>query len=61
MKQSTLELLACPVCHGPLTMDAEHSRMVCDNDRIAFEIREGILSMLPSEAVPLNDGMGEEK
>lgn len=61
MKQSTLDLLACPVCHGPLEADAAHRRVICRKDNVAFEIREGILRMLPGEAVSLNEAGSRKK
>ena len=49
-----IDLLVCPVCKGPLTMNRDdHMRpaeLVCPADRLAFPIRDGIPVMLESEA-----------
>jgi len=49
-----IELLVCPVCKGPLTLernaDAQPAELVCPADRLAFPIRDGIPVMLESEA-----------
>lgn len=49
-----IELLVCPVCKGPLTLernaDAQPAELVCPADRLAFPIRDGIPVMLETEA-----------
>ena len=49
-----LEILACPVCKGPLTQDRNALVLVCRLDRLAFPVRDGIPVMLESEARVLN-------
>ena len=53
-----IDLLVCPVCKGALEMrrDAEQrpTDLVCNADRLAFPIRDGIPVMLESEARPLD-------
>jgi len=53
-----IDLLVCPVCKGPLTMNRdEHMRPVelaCPADRLAFPIRDGIPVMLEGEARSLD-------
>lgn len=45
-----LDILACPVCKGPLKHDAEGKELVCRHDRLAFPIRDEIPVMLEDEA-----------
>ena len=45
-----LDILACPVCKGPLKYDAEGNELVCRHDRLAFPIRAEIPVMLEDEA-----------
>ena len=49
-----IDLLVCPVCKGPLTMNRDdHMRpaeLACAADRLGFPIRDGIPVMLESEA-----------
>ncbi|HEY0879015.1 MAG TPA: Trm112 family protein, partial [Zeimonas sp.] len=62
-----LEILVCPLCKGPLKrlpggrsadgtpFDAE---LVCNADRLAYPVRDGIPVMLESEARRLEDDVG---
>lgn len=50
-----MELLVCPVCKGPLTLDANTRELVCNADRLAFTVRDGIAIMLVDEARSLDD------
>lgn len=45
-----LEILACPVCKGPLVAHRDPEQLVCRFDRLAFPVRDGIPVMLESEA-----------
>jgi len=45
-----LEILACPVCKGPLLARRDPETLVCRFDRLAFPVRDGIPVMLESEA-----------
>jgi len=50
-----LNILACPLCKGPLDHDRLKAELRCRVDRLAFPIRDGIPVMLESEARPLID------
>jgi uncharacterized protein len=45
-----LEILACPLCKGPLVYRKEQQELVCKADRLAFPVREDIPVMLEEEA-----------
>jgi uncharacterized protein YbaR (Trm112 family) len=45
-----LEVLVCPVTHGPLTYDREKQELVSTSARLAYPIRDGVPLMLPEEA-----------
>ncbi len=45
-----LEILACPVCKGPLLARRDPEALVCRFDRLAFAVRDGIPVMLEAEA-----------
>ena len=49
-----MELLVCPLCKGPLTLDAQTRELVCNADRLAFTVRDGIAIMLVDEARSLD-------
>jgi uncharacterized protein len=49
-----LDILACPVCKGPLQYVKQQSVLVCRADRLAYPIRDGIPVMLEDDARQLN-------
>ncbi len=51
-----LEILVCPVTHGPLTYDRDKAELVSASARLAYPIRDGVPVMLPEEARSLDDG-----
>ena len=55
MDTRLLELLVCPVCKGPLQHDHERHELICNADRLAFPVRDGIPVMLEGEARPLDE------
>jgi len=50
MSEQLLDILACPVCKGPLRWLGETQEYLCRADRLAFPVRDGIPVMLPDEA-----------
>ena len=50
-----LEMLVCPVTHGPLRYDRETQELISDQASLAFPVRDGIPIMLPGEARVLDD------
>jgi uncharacterized protein YbaR (Trm112 family) len=53
-----LEILVCPVTHGPLTYDRARSELISKSARLAFPIRDGVPIMLPEEARTLDGDEG---
>jgi uncharacterized protein YbaR (Trm112 family) len=51
-----LEILVCPVTHGPLTYDRDKGELVSASARLAYPIRDGVPVMLPEEARELGEG-----
>jgi uncharacterized protein YbaR (Trm112 family) len=51
-----LEILVCPVTHGPLIYDRDKAELVSRSARLAYPIREGVPIMLPEEARELGEG-----
>ena len=45
-----LDILACPVCKGPLRWHRDAQQLVCRGDRLAFPVSDGIPIMLEDEA-----------
>jgi uncharacterized protein len=50
MDARLLEILACPVCKGPLQYRREQDVLVCRLDRLSYPIRDDIPVMLEEEA-----------
>ena len=50
MDTKLLDILACPVCKGPLVYAREAHVLVCRADRLAYPVRDGIPVMLEEEA-----------
>jgi hypothetical protein len=56
MDTRLLEILACPLCKGPLVHQREQALLVCRLDRLAFPIRDDVPVMLEEEARTLPPG-----
>jgi len=50
LDKKLLDILACPVCKGPLVYRKEQRELVCKADRLAYPIRDDIPVMLEDEA-----------
>ena len=53
MDKKLLDILACPVCKGPLIYQKDKSELVCKADRLAYPVRDDIPVMLEEEARPI--------
>jgi len=53
MDAKLLEILACPLCKGPLTYRKTSQELVCKPCRLAYPIRDDIPVMLEEDARPL--------
>jgi len=45
-----VDILACPVCKGPLQWQRDPELFVCRADRLAYPVLDGIPVMLPDQA-----------
>lgn len=45
-----LEILVCPVTHGPLEYDRAKGELISRSAKLAYPIRDGVPIMLPDEA-----------
>lgn len=50
-----LEILVCPVTHGPLEFNRAKGELISRSARLAYPIRDGVPIMLPEEARELTD------
>ena len=54
MEPWLLELLVCPRCKGPLRHEQDPESLVCERDRLRYEVRDDIPILLIDEARPLD-------
>jgi len=54
LDKKLLDILACPVCKGPLVYDRKKQELICKADRLAYPIRDDIPVMLEEEARELS-------
>ena len=50
MDDRLLDILACPVCKGPLKFQRAAQVLVCRAERLAFPLKEGVPMMLEEDA-----------
>jgi uncharacterized protein YbaR (Trm112 family) len=50
MDERLLDILACPVCKGPLKFHKSAGVLVCRAERLAFPVRDGVPMMLEEDA-----------
>ena len=50
MDDRLLDILACPVCKGPLKLQRAAGVLVCRADRLAFPIKDNVPMMVEEDA-----------
>ena len=50
MDTRLLDILVCPLCKGPLKHDKAAQELICNADKLAFPIRDGIPIMWADQA-----------
>jgi len=53
MDTKLLDILACPVCKGPLVFAKMKHQLICRADRLAYPVRDDIPLLLEDEAQQL--------
>ncbi|MFM7483310.1 MAG: Trm112 family protein [Burkholderiaceae bacterium] len=61
MDARLLDILVCPLCKGPLKYEKDAQELLCNGDRLAYPIRDGIPIMWADEARDLNAPTTQEK
>lgn len=54
MDSHFIKLLVCPLCNSPLRHDQSRQELICQYDKLAFPIKNGIPVMLSQEARSLS-------
>ena len=60
MDKRLLDILACPVCKGPLVYRKDADELICKVDRLAYPVRDDIPVMLEDEARQLDPDRAKE-
>lgn len=50
MKKKLLAILVCPLCKGPLIYKSRDKELICETDRLAFPVRNGVPVLLQADA-----------
>ncbi len=50
LKKELLDILACPKCKGDLEYDTDNNKLICNNCRLKYHIKDDIPIMLIDEA-----------
>jgi uncharacterized protein YbaR (Trm112 family) len=50
MDHGLLDILACPICKGPLQYRRPEQELVCRGDRLAWPVRDGVPFLRVSDA-----------
>ncbi|HJV83423.1 MULTISPECIES: Trm112 family protein [Oxalobacteraceae] len=50
MDARLLDILVCPLCKGPLEYDKNAQELICNPDKLAYPIRDGIPIMWADQA-----------
>ncbi|MEY2777386.1 MAG: hypothetical protein RLY30_1484 [Pseudomonadota bacterium] len=53
MDSKVRDILACPQCHGLLTLAPGRAMLVCEAERLGYPIIDGIPHLMVTEAVPV--------
>lgn len=60
MDAKLLDIIACPICHGRLTLDKEKQQLICKVDHVAYAINQGIPVLLAEQAIPLSNSQQDK-
>lgn len=50
MKKKLLSILVCPLCKGSLVYKSRQKVLICEKDKLAYPIRNGIPVLLDADA-----------
>ena len=50
MKKKLLSILVCPSCKGPLVHKSRQKVLICEQEKLAYPVRNGIPVLLAADA-----------
>ncbi len=54
MKKKLQSVLVCPLCKGPLVYKSRQKELICEADKLAYPVRNGVPVMLNTDARKLD-------
>ena len=54
MKKKLQSILACPLCKGPLVYKSRQKELICEPDKLAYPVRNGVPVLLNADARKLH-------
>lgn len=60
MEARLLDVLVCPLCKSPLVYDKAAQELICNADKLAYPIRDGIPIMWAEQARSLTANTGSD-
>ena len=55
MKKALQKVLVCPLCKGPLVYKSRQKEFICEKDRLAYPVRQGVAVLLVCDARKVDD------
>ncbi len=55
MKKKLQTILVCPLCKGPLVYLSRKKELICQQDKLAYPVRNGVPVLLDSDARRIED------
>jgi uncharacterized protein YbaR (Trm112 family) len=55
MKKKLQKMLVCPLCKGPLLYKSRNKEFICEKDKLAYPVRNGIPLLLDADAKKIDE------
>lgn len=55
MKKKLTSILVCPSCKGPLIFKSRHKELICEKEKLAYPVRNGVPVLLYADARKIED------
>ena len=55
MKKKLLTILICPLCKGVLIYKSKQKELICERDKLAYPIRNGVPILLNADARSIDE------
>jgi len=53
MKKKLQLILVCPLCKGPLLYKSRQKMLICEQDKLAYPVRNDVPVLLKSDAIKI--------